>query len=232
MKRKVLLLLAIMAAVSLSACTDNPISTGDKPGMEAAASTASTEESRNADEALICTELQLSSSEQVAELPEAESVVSKPTEPSETEARSEQTAVVSQPSVPESSETPRPSAQETKPDTTTTPPVSTEPEPTPSVPPVTPSPEPTTEPQPTEPACDVSRYVSYAKSYGSGIGLTLDSSATGCWDTPIEAHAGCIYLERDIRDCLDWYKASGYTAFWVWSVDAGGGNYEIYIGYA
>lgn len=88
------------------------------------------------------------------------------------------------------------------------------------------------EPQPTEPACDVSRYVSYAKSYGSGIGLTLDSSATGCWDTPIEAHAGCIYLERDIRDCLIWYKASGYTAFWVWSVDAGGGNYEIYIGYA
>lgn len=68
-ERKVLLLLAIMAAVSLSACTDNPISTGDKPGMEAAASTASTEESRNADEALICTELQLSSSEQVARAP-------------------------------------------------------------------------------------------------------------------------------------------------------------------
>lgn len=83
-----------------------------------------------------------------------------------------------------------------------------------------------------EPSFDVSTYVSYAKSYGQGIGLTLDSSAVSCWDDPITANASCIYLERDIRDRLDWYQASGYTAFWVWSVDNGGDNYQIYIGYA
>lgn len=83
-----------------------------------------------------------------------------------------------------------------------------------------------------EPSFDVSTYVSYAKSYGQGIGLTLDSSAVSCWDDPITANASCIYLERDIRDRLDWYLASGYKAFWVWSVDNGGGNYQIYIGYA
>ena len=232
MKRKVLLLLAIIAAVSLSACTNNPASTIDNTGAETEASTVSTDESRSADDASGSTELQTASSEQVKEPSETESVVNKSTELSEAEARSEQTAVASPPSVPESSETPRPSAEETKPETTTAPPVSTEPEPSPTAPPVIPSPEPTPEPQPTEPAFDVSRYVSYAKSYGAGIGLALDSSATGCWDTPIEAHTGCTYLERDIRDCLDWYAASGYTAFWVWSVDVGGGNYEIYIGYA
>ena len=92
--------------------------------------------------------------------------------------------------------------------------------------------KPTPEPEPTTPAFDVSGYVSFAKNYAQSIGLSLDSTATGCWDTPIEAHAGCIYLERDIRDRLDWYLDSGFTAIWVWSVDLGGGNHEIFIGYA
>lgn len=83
-----------------------------------------------------------------------------------------------------------------------------------------------------EPSFDVSRYICYGKSYGAGIGLALDSSAVSCWDDPITANASCIYLERDIRDRLDWYLASGYTAFWVWSADLGGGSYQIYIGYA
>ena len=39
-------------------------------------------------------------------------------------------------------------------------------------------------------------------------------------------------LVRDIHDRLDWYLASGFTAFTVWSEDVGGGNYLIYIGYA
>ena len=86
--------------------------------------------------------------------------------------------------------------------------------------------------EPETPALDVSTYVQTAKDYGTQIGLALDSTATACWDDPITANAGCRYLERDIRDALDWYKQSGYTAFWVWTEQAGNGEYLIYIGYA
>lgn len=92
---------------------------------------------------------------------------------------------------------------------------------------------PTEPPTPTEPpAIDVSSYVGFAQSYGQSIGLSLDSTATACWDDPLTANNGCVYLERDLRDRLDWYAASGFTAFCVWAEDAGGGNYLIYIGYA
>lgn len=79
---------------------------------------------------------------------------------------------------------------------------------------------------------EISTYLEFVKCYGVEIGLRYDSAATACWDTPTEAHAGCIYLERDIRDCLDWYKASGFTAFCVWAEEDGDGGYNIYIGYA
>lgn len=92
--------------------------------------------------------------------------------------------------------------------------------------------EPPTPTEPTAPAFDVSSYVGFAQSYGQGIGLSLDSTATACWDDPLTANSGCVYLERDLRDRLDWYAASGFTAFCVWAEDAGGGNYLIYIGYA
>ena len=99
-----------------------------------------------------------------------------------------------------------------------------------------PTPESTSEPMPTaepeKPSFSVSGYVSYAKGYASSIGLSLDSSATACWDTPIRANASCAYIERDIRDRLSWYKASGYSAVWVWSSRIGDGDYNIYIGYA
>ena len=78
----------------------------------------------------------------------------------------------------------------------------------------------------------MSRYVSFAKDYGTRIGLKLDSTAVSCWDDPITANASCTYLERDIRDRLNWYLSSSITSFWVWSVDEGGGSYLIYIGYA
>lgn len=86
--------------------------------------------------------------------------------------------------------------------------------------------------QPPAPSFDVSAYISYAKSYGQSVGLSLDSTATACWDDPLNANAGCTCLERDLKDRLDWYKASGYTGFWVWSENIGNGAYQIYIGYA
>lgn len=94
------------------------------------------------------------------------------------------------------------------------------------------TPEPT--PAPAEPpqTFDVSQYVSYAKQYGQEIGLTLDSTATACWDNPLIASSSSTTLERDIRDMLDWYKADGNEHFWVWTQSRSDGKFDLYIGYA
>lgn len=146
------------------------------------------------------------------------------------------------PTVPASSKQPASAGSEEsegQPETTPAPAQTAEPQP-PAAPaepeqsatePPAPS-EPPTPTEPPTPAFDVSSYVGFAQSYGQGIGLSLDSTATACWDDPLTANSGCVYLERDLRDRLDWYAASGFTAFCVWAEDAGGGNYLIYIGYA
>lgn len=54
-----------------------------------------------------------------------------------------------------------------------------------------------TEPEP-EPAFDIDYWISYAKSTAVSLGLTLENSATECWDNPITADQGCIYLEREL----------------------------------
>lgn len=69
----------------------------------------------------------------------------------------------------------------------------------PSVPAIT-EPEPTPE---SEPTFDIEHWISYAKSTAVSLGLTLDSSATDCWDNPITAKPTCIYLERDISSRLN-----------------------------
>lgn len=220
MNKRALILVILFAAVSLSACANNPASTADSTGAEVEASTATTAESGDTKETegMTGSTPPASSFEPVTEVPsenaEAESTASPNT------------------AAPESSE--KPATEASRQTEQTVLPVST-----PSEPASEPeeSPQSTEEPskptpEPTTPAFDVSGYVSFAKNYAQSIGLSLDSTAIGCWDTPIEAHAGCIYLERDIRDCLDWYLDSGFTAIWVWSVDLGGGNHEIFIGYA
>ena len=99
----------------------------------------------------------------------------------------------------------------------------------PSVPAIT-EPEPTPE---TEPAFDIEHWISYAKSTAVSLGLTLDSSATDCWDNPITAKPTCIYLERDINSRLNRYAKDGeITAVWIWYECVGTGSYLIYIGYA
>ena len=97
----------------------------------------------------------------------------------------------------------------------------------PSVPAIT-EPEPTPE---TEPAFDIEHWISYAKSTAVSLGLTLDSSATDCWDNPITAKPTCIYLERDINSRLNRY-AKEITAVWIWYECVGTSSYLIYIGYA
>lgn len=99
----------------------------------------------------------------------------------------------------------------------------------PSVPAIT-EPEPTSEPEPT---FDIEHWISYAKSTAVSLGLTLDSSATDCWDNPITAKQTCIYLERDISSRLNRYAKDGeITAVWIWYECVGTSSYLIYIGYA
>lgn len=91
-------------------------------------------------------------------------------------------------------------------------------------------PEPTPEP---EPVFDIDHWISYAKSTAVSLGLTLDRSATDCWDNPITAKPTCIYLERDINSRLNRYaKDETVTAVWIWYECVGTGSYLIYIGYA
>ena len=99
----------------------------------------------------------------------------------------------------------------------------------PSVPAIT-EPEPTPE---TEPVFDIEHWISYAKSTAVSLGLTLDSSATDCWDNPISAEQGCIYLERDINSRLKRYaEDESITDICIWYECIGTGSYLIYIGYA
>lgn len=99
----------------------------------------------------------------------------------------------------------------------------------PSVPEIT-EPEPTLDP---EPAFDIEHWISYAKSTAVSLGLTLDSSATDCWDNPITAKPTCIYLERDINSRLNRYaKDEEITAVCIWYECIGTSSYLIYIGYA
>ena len=99
----------------------------------------------------------------------------------------------------------------------------------PSVPAIT-EPEPTPEP---EPVFDIDYWISYAKSTAVSLGLTLENSATDCWDNPITAESTCIYLERDISSRLNRYaKDEDITDVWIWYECVGTGSYLIYIGYA
>lgn len=41
---------------------------------------------------------------------------------------------------------------------------------------------------------DVNEYVAYAKSYAQSIGLSLDSTATECWDNPITANSETVQI--------------------------------------
>lgn len=93
-------------------------------------------------------------------------------------------------------------------------------------------PKPAEEPKPVVEVFDVGPYVSSAKSYAQSIGLTLDSSATECWDNPITANAKRTDLNGDIQGRLNRYKnVEGYTGVWIWSEKVSDAEYEIYIGY-
>lgn len=136
---------------------------------------------------------------------------------------SEPVSVPTESNAPASEEAKQPPVLPEKPEETESP---TE---EPSVPAIT-EPEPTPEP---EPAFDIEHWISYAKSMAVSLGLTLDSSATDCWDNPISAEQGCIYLERDINSRLKRYaEDESITDICIWYECVGTDKYLIYIGYA
>lgn len=133
--------------------------------------------------------------------------------------------VRAQATVPPASSTPAPTPVPT--------PVPT-PIPTPEPPSPTPEPvEPTPAPVVEEPSFDIGYWVGYAQSYAAGVGLTLESSAVDCWDNPIPAGTYCQNIESDIQSRLNRYSNDpDITDVWIWYEPAGGGSYNIYIGYA
>lgn len=136
---------------------------------------------------------------------------------------------------PTATETPAPEQEIAQPpvtvppkqETVTPPPIETPQE---TVPP--PEPTPPAPPEPPTPDFEVSGYVEQAKNYGQSIGLSLDSTATACWDNPTYASATASNISGNLASLLDWYKNSGFTGFWVWAEDLGNGAFNIYIGYA
>ena len=80
---------------------------------------------------------------------------------------------------------------------------------------------------------DISYWISYAQNYAQSIGLTLDETATECWDNPISANANNKNIGDDIESRLNRYKnVDGFTSVWIWAELISDTQYEIYIGYA
>lgn len=94
------------------------------------------------------------------------------------------------------------------------------------------APETTTEVQEAQ-DFDVSYWATYAQNYAQSIGLTLDETATECWDNPISANANSKNIGADIESRLNRYKnIEGFTSVWIWAEKVSDTQYEIYIGYA
>ena len=80
---------------------------------------------------------------------------------------------------------------------------------------------------------DINYWISYAQNYAQSIGLTLDETATECWDNPISANANNKNIGADFESRLNRYKnVDGFTSVWIWAELISDTQYEIYIGYA
>ena len=80
---------------------------------------------------------------------------------------------------------------------------------------------------------DINYWISYAQNYAQSIGLTLDETATECWDNPISANVNNKNIGTDIEGRLNRYKnVEGFTSVWIWAEKISDTQYELYIGYA
>lgn len=214
--KKLLILCVLLLAALLSGCAAEPLQ-GQTTGNTPKAPTPQEETP--------------ASFEPVSTEPNAPTVAVDPADSMPNEDKHESGPAISSEPVSAPTESNAPASEEAKqPPVIPEKPEKTEcPKEEPSVPAIT-EPEPTPE---TEPAFDIEHWISYAKSTAVSLGLTLDSSATDCWDNPISAEQDCIYLERDISSRLRRYaEDESITDVWVWYECIGTGSYLIYIGYA
>ena len=214
--KKLLILCVLLLAALLSGCAAEPLQ-GQTTGNTPKAPTPQEETP--------------ASFEPVSTEPNAPTVAVDPADSMPNEDKHESSPAISSEPVSAPTESNAPASEEAK-----QPPVLPEkPEETespteePSVPAIS-EPEPTPKPEPT---FDIEHWISYAKSMAVSLGLTLDSSATDCWDNPISAEQGCIYLERDINSRLKRYaEDESITDICIWYECVGTDKYLIYIGYA
>ena len=235
MKPKIAVLLLAVLLCLTTGCnnashiaeTPDPISSSDSNIVPSESETAQAKKKTEADRPQ-STESQTDN--RVAEFPASvsESATQTTAVPKQTDHR---TAVLPQPSEPEKKtdeserrpETAVPSEKEQP-----TPPATEEPKPADQAQPTEPPKQ-----ESTEPAFDISYWISFANGYAESVGLTLNSEAVYCWDNPIDADSGCIYLERDIQSRLNRYAADGdITDVWIWYESVSANSYRIYIGYA
>ena len=229
MKSKIAVLFLIVLLCLTSGCSNTshiaeqpaPVSSSGSNEAPSQAETAQAEKKTGADRPQ-STESQTDS--RAAEFPA--SVSESDTQTTEVPDQADHsTAVLPQPSEPEK----KIDESERRPETAA---------PTEKEQPTPPATEESTPPEPpkeelTEPVFDIDYWISFAKSYAESIGLTLDSGAVYCWDNPIDADVGCIYLERDIQSRLNRYAADAkITDVWIWYEPISAGSYLIYIGYA
>lgn len=214
--KKNLMLCALLLSVLLSGCAAEPLQ-GQTAGKTPKAPTPQEETP--------------ASFEPVSTEPNAPTEAVDPADSMPNEDKHESDPTISFGPVSAPAESNAPASEETKqPPVLPEEPVETEnPTEEPSVPAIT-EPEPTPEP---EPVFDIDYWISYAKSTAVSLGLTLENSATDCWDNPITAESTCIYLERDINSRLKRYaEDKSITDVWIWYECVGTDKYLIYIGYA
>ena len=229
MKPKIAVLLLAVLLCLTTGCnnalhiaeTPDPISSSDSNIVPSEAETAQAENKTEVDRPQ-STESQTDN--RVAEFPA--SVSESDTQTTEVPDQADHsTAVLSQPSEPEK----KTDESERRPETAA--PTEKE-QPTPPATEESSTPDPPTE-EPTEPAFDISYWISFAKSYAESVGLTLNSEAIYCWDNPIAAGTNCKYTERDIKGYLNRYANDpDITDVWIWYEQTGTGSFEVYIGYA
>ena len=235
MKSKIAVLLLAVLLCLTTGCnnashiaeTPDPISSSDSNIVPSEAETAQAEKKTEVDRPQ-STESQTDS--RAAEFPA--SVSESDTQTTEVPDQADHsTAVLPQPSEPEK----KTDESERRPETAAptekeqpTPPTTEEQKPADQAQPTEPPKQ-----ESTEPAFDISYWISFAKSYAESVGLTLNSEAVYCWDNPIAAGSQCKYTERDIKGYLSRYaKDPDITDVWIWYEQTGTGSFEVYIGYA
>ena len=218
--KKRLMLCVLLLAVLLSGCAAKPLQgqpAGNTPEDSTPQEEASASFEQVSTESSAPTEATTEAADPAACIPNEDKHESAPA------ISSEPVSAPTESNAPASEKTGQPPVLPEKPEETEGP------KEEPSLPAIT-EPEPTPEP---EPAFDIDYWISYAKSTAVSLGLTLEDSATDCWDNPISAEQGCVYLERDISSRLKRYAADeSITDVWVWYECTGTGSYLIYIGYA